>query len=661
VRRLLLPALAPALTAGALAAVVAPATAAVPFHRCSGESQGALCARVTVPLDRSGATPGTLRLLVQRVPDRPRRADVLLVLAGGPGQAATPLREEIEAALAPALGARELVVFDQRGTGAGALRCPTVEGPEVRDETGAVAACAARLGASSSHFTTRDSVEDIDAVRDALGAQRISLLGVSYGTKVALGYAVAHPDRVDRLVLDSPVALDGPDPFGRSGLAALPRVLADLCRGRRCRGVTGDPLGDLGRLAGRLRAGPLRGTVIGPHGQRRRSTLRESGLLGLLLASDVDPTLLPALPAATRSALRGDGAPLLRLAKTAAAAEAPERPSEFSTALLVATLCEESAFPWSRGASVDQRRAELGAAVESLGDAPFAPFGRAAAVAVSIMPACLAWPAASAAPSLAGAAPGAPTMLLDGTSDLRTPLEDGRAIAATLPDARLLEATGVGHSVISTATSKCPGRALGAFFAGRPVRRTCPRDRLLDIPPDPIAPLSLREVGRPAGLGGRPGRTLGAVLLTFADTGAALLAQLPSAIAEIVERGTASAGGLRGGYVSLGVDGIRLHHAVYVPGVIVDGGIRFVSSGAGLAATFRVSGPAASHGIVRLLPDGTTSGRLAGRRFHLRPSGLAAVSGVAGARSPAATVARLRRLLERPRGLRTIGTWRPGA
>ena len=65
-----------------------------------------LCARVTVPLDRSGATPGTLSLLVQRVPDRPRRADVLLVLTGGPGQAATPLHEAIEAALAPALGFR---------------------------------------------------------------------------------------------------------------------------------------------------------------------------------------------------------------------------------------------------------------------------------------------------------------------------------------------------------------------------------------------------------------------------------------------------------------------------------------------------------------------------------------------------------------------------
>jgi hypothetical protein len=89
---------------------------------------------------------------------------------------------------------------------------------------------------------------------------------------------------------------------------------------------------------------------------------------------------------------------------------------------------------------------------------------------------------------------------------------------------------------------------------------------------------------------------------------------------------------------------------VYVPGVVVEGGVRFLGGGTGLAASFRVSGRAASHGLVRLLPDGTIIGRLGGRRFHLHAPGLAAASGAAGAPSPAATVSRLRRLLERERG-----------
>ena len=628
-----------------------PAGAAVPFRPCTGARTGALCARVTVPLDRSGATPGTVSLLVERVPARPRRGEVLVALAGGPGQAATPLRDSIGEALSPALRRRELVVFDQRGTGAsGLLRCPTVERAEIRDEAAAVGACGARLGARSSHYTTLDSVEDIEAVRQALGVQRISVLGVSYGTKVALGYATLHPDHVDRLVLDSPVALDGPDPWGRSGFAAdAARPARPVPRKTVPRGHAG-PHGDLSRLASRVRARPLSGTVIGPRGQRRHSTLRESGLLGLLLASDEDPTILPALPAATRSALRGDQAPLLRLARTATAVDEPGPPSEFSTAVLVATLCEESSLPWARTASTAQRRVALGAAAASLGDGPFAPFGRRAAVDVSILPACLGWPAAPLAPALGGPPPRVPTMLIDGTSDLRTPLEDGRAIASGLPDARVLAVTGVGHSVLSTATTRCPGRALGAFFAGAPVRRACPRDALLDIPPDAVAPLSLSEVRPARGLPGRRGRTLGSVILTLSDTSAALLARLPDAVAEIVARGTASAGGLRGGFVTLGLGGIRVHHVVYVPGVEVDGRIRFENGGAGILADFRISGSAAAHGTVHLSPDGSARGRLAGRPFHLKRVVAAAASAGAAGSSPAAELSRLRRLLERERG-----------
>ena len=640
--------------AGAIAACAPSASAAVRFRPCTGLDRGALCARVAVPLDRSGATPGSVRLLVERVPKRPRRRDVLIVLVGGPGQAATPLRDAVADAIAPALRSRELVVFDQRGTGrSGLLRCPTVEARRVRDETGAVAACAARLGAKRSLFTTRDSVEDIEAVRQALGVEKVSLLGVSYGTKVALAYSAAHPDRVDRLALDSTVGLDGPDLFARSSAAAIPRVLGDLCRGRRCSGIARDPLAELGRLAGKLRLTPLRGVTIGSRGQRRRATLREANLFGLVLASDVDPTLLPALPAAVHSVLRGDSAPILRLARMAASAEEPGAPQEFSTAVLVATLCEEGALPWARTANLDQRRAELGAAADALGDGPFAPFGRAAAVAVSVMPACLGWPAAPAAPELVHAPVPVPTVLIGGTADLRTPLEDARAIAATLPDARVLSVAGVGHSVLSTATTRCPGRALGAFFSGRPVRKACRRDALLDVPPDPVAPLRLAEVPRVPGLGSRRGRTVGAVLLTLQDTGASLLAELPSAVLDILTRGTTSVGGLRGGYVTLDLDGIRLHRAVYVPGVVVDGRVRFLTRAeGGLDAHFRVSGRAAVDGTVDLRADGTLTGRLGGRRFRLRGGReITTISAAGGqASSPVGPVVRLRKLLERRSG-----------
>ena len=67
-------------------------------------------------------------------------------------------------------------------------------------------------------YGTRESAEDIESVRHALGVDRIALFGLSYGTKQTLAYAAAHPEHVDRLLLDSTVLPDGPDPLGLASL-----------------------------------------------------------------------------------------------------------------------------------------------------------------------------------------------------------------------------------------------------------------------------------------------------------------------------------------------------------------------------------------------------------------------------------------------------------
>nr|MDQ6915333.1 alpha/beta hydrolase [Actinomycetota bacterium] len=289
-----------ALAGAALGAVAAPAQAA--FDPCGRD---VLCGHVTVPLDRSGAVPGSLSLLVERtLPSGGTRAAPVLALSGGPGQATVSARRDYALLLAPVLGTRELIVFDQRGTGrSGALRCSALERAGQSNQPGAAAECARQLGPARAFYTTRDSVEDIEAVRQAIGAERISLYGVSYGTKVALAYAVAHPDHVDRLVLDSTVALTGPDPFARSTFATLPRVLRALCGGGACTGITNDPVGDVTALALRLRTRPLTGSVFGARGQRTAARLDETGLFDLLVSGDLDPTLSAAAPAAIVAAL----------------------------------------------------------------------------------------------------------------------------------------------------------------------------------------------------------------------------------------------------------------------------------------------------------------------------------------------------------------------
>ena len=134
-----------------MAAPAPPADAALRFKRCGG--YGFACARMNVPLDRTGAVPGRVSLLVKRV--RARRQGStrppLFVLAGGPGQSATQsFGGDALGVLYPAYGGRDLIVYDQRGTGrSGLLRCRGLERSNLLRAGRAAGACARSLGAAA--------------------------------------------------------------------------------------------------------------------------------------------------------------------------------------------------------------------------------------------------------------------------------------------------------------------------------------------------------------------------------------------------------------------------------------------------------------------------------------------------------------------------------
>ena len=129
-----------------------------------------------------------------------------------------------------------------------------------------IGACGRRLGARSSLYSTLDNANDMDAIRGGLGVDQIAIFGASYGTKQALGYALAYPTHVSRLVLDSVVAPNWPYPFLSSTLRAMPHGLADLCQGV-CKGITRNPGADLAKLANELAAKPVVTRVHPPGGK----------------------------------------------------------------------------------------------------------------------------------------------------------------------------------------------------------------------------------------------------------------------------------------------------------------------------------------------------------------------------------------------------------
>jgi len=152
-----------------------------------------------------------IKLRVARVPARERRVehDPLVLLAGGPGQAASEAWLIVAPALRKVNKNRDILLIDQRGTGqSNALRCPQMEMAEALavdwDQLGEITRqCLNALDGDPRFYTTTIAMQDYDQVRAALGYEQLNLFGVSYGTRAAQVYLKLFPDRVRTVVLDS--------------------------------------------------------------------------------------------------------------------------------------------------------------------------------------------------------------------------------------------------------------------------------------------------------------------------------------------------------------------------------------------------------------------------------------------------------------------------
>jgi pimeloyl-ACP methyl ester carboxylesterase len=602
-----------------LVAALPAAASARAFEPCERDSI-VLCGTVPVPLDRSGRVPGTVDIYVERARarDLPAKAagaprGAIFALAGGPGQPATQFTSDFIFAFGSRRQGRDVVTFDQRGTGrSGLLRCPEIERVVLLSRYSESAErCAERLGDRRGLYTTSDSVDDMEAVRQAIGVERIAIYGASYGTKVALAYAARYPDHVERLILDSVVTPDGPDPLYRDTFAAMPRVAAASC-GSDC-GWTPDAGADLAALAHRLGEGPMRGAVVDRRGRSRPSAMGSTRLFFLLLSGDFAPRIRAALPAAVYNAGRGDPALLLRLAALSEAGAEPASPRDFSAAIFTATVCEEVAFPWQRGAPFDDRERQATATMAALGESAFAPFGPGAVIQTDLIQLCRRWSEAASAPAASPPLPDVPTLILEGELDLRTPLEGAQRVAAQMPRATLVTVPATGHSALGSDGSSCSVDAVYRFLAGRSVASRC-ADPSTPIPPDAPAPATLAEVAPVDRVPEPVGRVLQAVELTLSD-----LEDQASTQALLSfnrgDTGVVRGGGLRGGHFRVGNSGLSIDEVVFVPGLRVSG--RLLNR-AGRIGTIKVHGSRAVVGKIVYGGRGIVRGRIGGTRFRVR-------------------------------------------
>ncbi len=424
------------------------------------------CYWVTVPERRVGFDGDTLRLpvTVLHSPNPDASPVPLVFISGGPGG---PGGSPDVWSRSPYLADRDVIVYDQRGTGAAEpnMDCPEVEDAFVRmyrttdpfvseaaamDE--AMDACHDRLeeeGVDLSVFDTPESAADLADLRVALGYDRWHLLGISYGNRVAREVLRSHPEGVSGVVFDS-----APGPAGLTATAlsmAAARGFEQLAAGcaadTDCAPAHPDLLADLDAVVARYDAEPYRTTVDlgGEHGPTDLA-LTGADVYAFLWSTLYYETSYPGFPAAIAGLAAGD----TTLLDVYANAVIP-RLHMFAEGTLHAVLCADrspifEADP-DHDADVLSNPGPLASAMINVG-----------------VQGCQAWQDGAVDTSILDpVSSDLPVLVLSGTYDPITPTPVARQVAEDLGNATFVAFDGMGHGV-STSPGSCASEIALAYL-----------------------------------------------------------------------------------------------------------------------------------------------------------------------------------------------------
>ena len=429
-----------------LAAPAAAADLALAPCRLPGLKHELLCGTLARPLDPAQPDGRRIEIHVAVLPAtaRSKQLDPVLLLAGGPGQSAIALAGQVQPLLARLGNRRDLVFVDQRGTGRSApLDCPSEDAVPLAERLDTVRAiarladCRRRLQAlphgDLRQYTTPIAMADLDAVRAALGAPQVNLVGASYGTRAALDYLRQFPARVRRVVLDgvAPPDMALPASMATDVQAAFDALLSDCERAPDCRAR--HP-----RLRERWQAwlAALPPTIAAADpGDGRPITvpLTRDIVAGAVRGPRFSPPLSAALPNGLEEALAGRGTPLLGLS---ASLGGGGRRLRIGEGMHFSVVCAED---WARMPAVS---AAASAAADNFGAAYAAPYAAL----------CPDWPRGALPEGYARIAPSpAPVLAFSGTLDPATPPRHGaRVVAALGAKARHVVVPNVGHGVLAS-------------------------------------------------------------------------------------------------------------------------------------------------------------------------------------------------------------------
>jgi pimeloyl-ACP methyl ester carboxylesterase len=600
-------------------------------HPCAGDPADR-CGSIDAPRRWSHPDGSTIRVrfrVIERGDPDAVAQEPIVAMEGGPGYGSIGSAASYRMLFGPLLRTRDLILMDQRGTGGSeAIDCPALQQGR-GDYADAVAACAEQLGEDANTYGSAAAADDLAAILEGLGIDRVDVYGDSYGTYLAQVFALRHAAQVRSLVLDGAYD-DGFDPFARDAAAALARSWATLCRRA---GMCPDILDDIRSLAEQLADEPLVGVGTDGAGNRRHVRVTDADLAQLLYDAAYTFTIYRDIPAAVEALRSGDATPFLRLAaEDLGSLGGGGNPRFYSEGAYAAVACHDYPTLWDRSGSPEERRTQLEEAISALPDDAFAPLPNAAwlgsAYEYQLVYGCLGWPAPvpgldDPAQPTAGPHPDLPVLVLNGEFDITTPVANARTAASAWPDATFVEVANEIHITALYDVEGCASRIVRRFIrtldAGDTscARRT-PRIRVVDTFP---------------GRGGAPEATaVPGDASTAADRRTAWV--VAETVGDAFTRwwNVSSHGvGLRGGtFTTYGryldpTEGLvlTLHDARFTDDVSVSGRIVWFGHTGLLRGTMRVHAPH-GEGLVHLRGStrgpsrpATLTGTIAGRPLHV--------------------------------------------
>ncbi|HET6907299.1 MAG TPA: alpha/beta fold hydrolase [Rhodanobacteraceae bacterium] len=409
----------------------------------SAATTAAYCAPFEVPENRADPHSRKIRLKLAIVKSDAQVAakDLVVYLAGGPGEAATQSYAQIAPAFAPLRRHHDILLLDQRGTGGShPLDCPEAaramqassdqpfDARRVREQT---ARCLAEVDKTSDprYYTTTDAVADLEAVRQALGDPTFDLVGISYGTRMAQQYARAHPDAVRSIVLDGvvPNQLILGEDFATNLERAL-KLQSDACvAAPACKAAFGDPFAAVHALHDKLRAQAAQATFPNPKTfQPMAKPVTADTLASVVRLFSYNAETAALLPLTVAQAEKGDYTPLMGQAQILAGS----LDTAMNTGMQLSVICTEDAD------LLQPRPQDAGTILGS-------------EIVEAVKAECAVWP--HGAPPTDFHAPfrsSIPTLLLSGERDPVTPPRYADEVLRGLSDARSLVAGGMGHSIL---------------------------------------------------------------------------------------------------------------------------------------------------------------------------------------------------------------------